>query len=75
MKKNDSKEPWTNKGTMLIFFFSIEEGQTCTKKNRGRKSLTTMKLECKTEKEGWVQKLKQKHKVGVGEMKGWRQKE
>lgn len=24
-----------------------------------------MKLECKTEKEGWVQKLKQKHKVGV----------
>lgn len=64
MKTNDFREQWTNKITML-FFFSIEEGQTCTEKNRGGKSLTTMKLECKTEKEGWVQKLKQKHKVGV----------
>lgn len=47
------------------WYFSIEEGQTCTEKNRGGKSLTTMKLECKTEKEGWVQKLKQRNKVGV----------
>lgn len=43
----------------------MKEGQTCTEKNRGGKSLTTMKLECKTEKEGWVQKLEQNNKVGV----------